>query len=82
VATRRAITDHVHALCDRLSVAVLWATHLVDEVREGDQVAVLHRGRIVAHGSPGQVIAQAETPDLVSAFSRLTAADVVEIAAQ
>jgi ABC-2 type transport system ATP-binding protein len=80
VATRRAITDHVHALCKRLSVSVLWATHLVDEVRDGDQVAVLHRGRIVAQGSAREVAEQARASDpgatdLVSAFSHLTAAD-------
>jgi ABC-2 type transport system ATP-binding protein len=82
VATRRAITDHVHTLCERLGVAVLWATHLVDEVRDGDQVAVLHRGRIIARGSPREVMAQAGQPDLVAAFSRLTTADAVDIAAQ
>ncbi len=82
VATRRAITDHVHALCNRMGVAVLWATHLVDEVRDGDKLVVLHRGRIVARGSVGDVVEQASAPDLVSAFSRLTAADTEDIAAQ
>ena len=82
VAARRAITDHVHALCDTMGVAVLWATHLVDEVRDGDAVVVLHRGRIVAHGSVGDVVEQASASDLVSAFSRLTAEDAGDIAAQ
>ena len=82
VATRRAITDHVHALCNTMGVAVLWATHLVDEVRDGDEVVVLHRGRIVARGSVGDVVQQASASDLVSAFSRLTAADAEDIAAQ
>lgn len=76
VATRRAITDHVHDLCARLEVAVLWATHLVDEVRGGDAVAVLHQGRIAARGSADEIIAQVGAPDLVSAFSRLTSAGV------
>jgi ABC-2 type transport system ATP-binding protein len=73
VATRRAITDHVHMLCSRLGVAVLWATHLVDEVRDGDEVVVLHHGRIVANGSPHEIAEQASASDLVSAFSNLTA---------
>jgi ABC-type glutathione transport system ATPase component len=77
VATRRAITDHVHDLCARLGVAVLWATHLVDEVRGADSVAVLHRGSIVARGSADQVVAQAGAPDLATAFSRLTSVEPV-----
>jgi len=81
VATRRTITDHVHALCGQTGVAVLWATHLVDEVRDGDAVVVLHRGRIAARGSASDIVAQAGAPDLVSAFSRLTD-DAGEIAAQ
>ncbi|MHA1528103.1 MAG: ABC transporter ATP-binding protein [Alphaproteobacteria bacterium] len=82
VATRRAITDHVHDLCDRLGVAVLWATHLVDEVRDGDAVVVLHHGCIVAHGSTREVAEAASAPDLVSAFSRLTATNANGVAAQ
>jgi ABC-2 type transport system ATP-binding protein len=77
VATRRAITDHVHDLCARLGVAVLWATHLVDEVRGADQVAVLHRGSVVACGTADQVVAQAGAPDLAAAFSKLTSATAV-----
>jgi len=82
VATRRAITDHVHDLCDRLGVAVLWATHLVDEVRDGDAVVVLHQGRVVAQGSAREVAAAASAADLVSAFSRLTASTAPGVAAQ
>jgi len=79
VATRRAITDHVHDLCTRLGVAVLWATHLVDEVRGADSVAVLHRGSIVARGSADQVVAQAAAADLAAAFSQLTSAPAVAL---
>lgn len=72
VASRRAIVDHVHGLCEDPGVAVLWATHLVDEVREADRVLVLHEGRVVARGSAGEVVAQAAAPDLATAFDRLT----------
>ncbi len=82
VATRRAITDHVHDLCHRLGVAVLWATHLVDEVRDGDAVVVLHQGRVVAQGSAREVATAASAADLVSAFSRLTASSAPGVAAQ
>ena len=53
-ATRASVVDHVHDLAaDGLSV--LWATHLVDEVRDADDLVVLHRGRVVATGTAGAV---------------------------
>ena len=72
VASRRAIVDHVHALCEDPGVAVLWATHLVDEVRGTDRVVVLHEGRVVARGTAAEVVSQAGEADLATAFDRLT----------
>jgi ABC-2 type transport system ATP-binding protein len=43
-ASRQAITAHVHDLAAG-GIAVLWATHLVDEIAPADPVVVLHRGR-------------------------------------
>ncbi len=75
-AARAAITDHVHALVRADGIAVLWATHLVDEVRSGDRLVVLHRGRVRAAGSVEDVIAGSGKADLASAFLHLTAEDV------
>lgn len=53
-ASRAAITDHVHDLAahglDGHRPAVLWASHLVDEIRPADQVVILHRGKVLAQG--------------------------------
>ena len=46
--SRTAITEYVHGLT-REGLAVLWATHLVDEIEDQDQVLLLHQGRIAAH---------------------------------
>lgn len=46
-ASRRAITAHVHALADQ-GMTILWATHLTDEVADGDRLVLLHRGRLLA----------------------------------
>lgn len=54
-AARAAITDHVHALSERDGITVLWATHLTDEVRPGDDLAVLHQGRIRARGTASEI---------------------------
>ena len=47
-ASRLAITEHVHDLAGG-GLSVLWCTHLVDEIEPEDDVAVLHRGRLLAH---------------------------------
>src|SRR5713101_268531 len=39
------------------SVAVLWATHLCDEVTDADRVVVLHRGKVLADTTPAELVA-------------------------
>jgi ABC-2 type transport system ATP-binding protein len=34
---------------------VLWATHRVDEAEQADRVLVLHKGSLLADGTPAQV---------------------------
>ncbi|HXV29981.1 MAG TPA: ABC transporter ATP-binding protein [Sinorhizobium sp.] len=68
-ASRQAITDHVHLLAES-GLAVLWATHLVDEVRPTDQVVVLHRGRVLSDGPAGEL---AGGQGLAKAFLSMTA---------
>ena len=72
IASRRALVDHVHQLCRDQGVAVLWATHLIDEVHPGDRVIVLHHGRIRADGSVTQVASRVGCASIGEAFDRLT----------
>jgi ABC-2 type transport system ATP-binding protein len=72
VASKSVILRHVRSLVRERGVAVLWATHLLDEVAPDDSVVVLHRGRVVAAGDVASVIAAAEAADMRSAFIRLT----------
>ena len=72
-AARAGITDHVHALAQADGIAVLWATHLVDEVRPSDRLVVLHRGRVQAAGSADEIVAGSGKADLAAAFLHLTA---------
>ena len=53
---------------------MLWATHLIDEASTGDDVVVLHRGRVLAHGTIGEIISQSGGTDLRDTFNRLTGA--------
>ena len=72
-ASRRDLLDYVHALCAERSVGVLWATHLVDEVERADRLVILHRGRILETGLPGDIVARNGAPDLGEAFLSMTA---------
>lgn len=55
-ASRAAITDHVHALCAEDGLTVLWATHLVDEVRPEDDLVILHKGTVLAHDKAARIV--------------------------
>jgi ABC-2 type transport system ATP-binding protein len=72
IASRRGIVEHVHQLSALDGVAVLWATHLIDEVQESDTVIVMDRGRIRAHGTVAEVTRQADAASLAAAFEALT----------
>ena len=75
VASRAAILRHVRSLVRDRGVAVLWATHLLDEIADDDAVVVLHRGRVVAMGDVPHVVAGAGAADMRSAFAALTGAE-------
>ena len=63
----------MHALARDDGIAVLWATHLIDEIAPDDQVVVLHRGRIRAAGSVGDVNAAAGCASIGETLHRVTA---------
>jgi ABC-2 type transport system ATP-binding protein len=74
VPSRKAIVDHVHRLTDD-GLAVLWATHLIDEVSPGDALVVLHRGKVRAQGPAEAAIRRLGASSLDEAFACLTADD-------
>jgi ABC-2 type transport system ATP-binding protein len=54
------------------SVAVLWATHLCDEVPDADRVIVLHRGKVLSDTTPAQLVANAGAATIEQAFLAMT----------
>ena len=81
IKARAEMLDHVRTLVQREGVTVIWATHLVDEIEADDDVIVLHRGRILAHGTAAQIVAQNGGVSLAEAFTRLTGqSDANEVA--
>ncbi len=73
VPSRRAIVKHVHQLSSEENIAVLWATHLIDEIDAQDHLIVLHQGKIQANGTVHQVLDMCGTEDINLAFYKLTA---------
>ncbi len=72
IASRNALVRHVHELCATEGVAVLWATHLIDEVYPEDRVIVLHQGTIRADGAVAAITARTGTASIAEAFDSLT----------
>jgi ABC-2 type transport system ATP-binding protein len=56
------------------SVAVLWATHLCDEVADADRVIVLHRGKVLTDTTPLQFVKNAGTATVEQAFLAMAGA--------
>jgi ABC-2 type transport system ATP-binding protein len=80
IKARADILDHVRRLSAVEGIGVLWATHLIDEAGTGDDVVVLHKGKVLAHGALGDVVGRSSGADLRDAFNRLTrAADQGEL---
>ena len=53
-------------------ISVLWATHLIDEVGDGDDVIILDKGRVLARGPVGEVVRSAGAGGIREAFALLT----------
>jgi len=74
IKSRADLVAHVRRLVAEDGIGVLWATHLIDEAEEHDQVIVLHQGQVLADGRVSQVVAHCGARDLRDAFTRLTGA--------
>src|SRR4029077_20834054 len=58
-ASRADLIKLMLSMRDERKVAVLWATHLCDEVPDADRIIVLHRGKVLADTTPAGLIAAA-----------------------
>lgn len=72
VSSRQGIVDYVHRLAGDENIAVLWASHLIDEIYPEDNLIVLHKGNIKAKGSIDEVLKITNTATIKDAFFSLT----------
>lgn len=69
---RASLSEAVRSLCKQQPLCVLWATHLIEEVDDDDDVLILHRGRLRAHNTANQLQAAHRHPTLAGVFAALT----------
>ena len=70
--SRRALLDYVIKLKEERKMAVLWATHLVDEAEKSDTVIVLNKGKIIKKDTPQNITKEYNKDTLHYAFVSLT----------
>jgi len=69
VDTRAELVDKLHNRARQDGLAILWATHLIDEIRDEDALIILHDGHIAARGRAGELVARSGKADLTAAFA-------------
>ncbi|RCS24452.1 ATP-binding cassette domain-containing protein [Phyllobacterium salinisoli] len=72
VNSRATILADIRKLVQEEGISVLWATHLIDEVNDADQVIVLDKGRLMADGGVANLIEATGAGTISEAFARLT----------
>ncbi len=72
VGSRESVVKIVRGLVDTRGLGVLWATHLMDEVKAGDQVVVLHLGKVLFAGSAPSFLAATGESTVSGAFRAIT----------
>jgi ABC-2 type transport system ATP-binding protein len=71
-ASRSDLLKLIFSLRAERAVAVLWATHLCDEVPNADRVIVLHHGKVLADTTPAGLVARAGAATIEHAFLKMT----------
>jgi ABC-2 type transport system ATP-binding protein len=74
VRSRANILADVRSLVRDRGMAVLWATHLIDEVEPDDLIVILHRGQVLRQGAAADIAKALGADGLNDAFRRVTEA--------
>lgn len=70
--SRSDLLSYVLDLKTEREMAILWASHLVDEAEKADRVIILHKGQILETGTPLDLMSTAGTKSLHDAFVVIT----------
>ena len=71
-ASRELLMTYVHELCSERQLSVIWATHLIDEAEQAQQVLVLNKGQLLQQGNAQALCELTKTSSLLDAFLTLS----------
>jgi len=71
IGSRQMILKHVKSLCKKNNLAVLWATHLIDEIDKGEKVIIIDKGKVLETGDVSKIIKKTKTKNIRDAFNKL-----------
>ena len=71
IGSRQMILNHVKSLCKKNNLAVLWATHLIDEIDKGEKVIIIHNGSVIESGDVSKIVKKTKTRNIRDAFNKL-----------
>lgn len=80
IQSRAGILATIRRLVETEGIGVLWATHLIDEVEDGDHAVVLRQGNLVASGTVSDLIRANGADSIRDALSKLNRAETAGIA--
>ena len=76
IGSRQMILKHVKSLCKKGQLAVLCATHLIDEIDKGEKVVIIHRGEIIESGDVIKIVKKTKQKNIRDAFNKLVGVKV------
>lgn len=77
IGSRESVVKIVRELVASQGLGVLWATHLMDEVKAGDHVVVLHKGRVMFNGNVPDFLKTTGKDSVSEAFRAITGSAAV-----
>lgn len=72
IDSRKMITEYVGSLSQQLGICVLWATHLIDEIADDDQLIIIDDGKIKAQGVSTDLCTKYKVDDVYQLYRTLT----------
>lgn len=72
IGSRESVVSIVRNLAETEGLGVLWATHLMDEVKPADHVVILHKGKILFTGDVPALLKVTGQTNVSDAFRAVT----------
>jgi ABC-2 type transport system ATP-binding protein len=70
--SRAELMSLLHSMRKERPIAVLWSTHLCEEVENADRIIVLHKGHIMRDTTPSELLSSTGQKTIEDAFLSLT----------